>query len=78
MNFEKYTIKSQQVLQKAAEIATSFGQQAIEPGHLLKALLMTDENVISFLVKKLGLNKNLLTTKLDEIVGQYPKVSGQQ
>ena len=78
MNFEKYTIKSQQVLQKAAEIATSFEQQAIEPGHLLKALLMTDENVISFLVKKLGLNKNLLTTKLDEIVGQYPKVSGQQ
>ncbi|MEM7109962.1 MAG: Clp protease N-terminal domain-containing protein, partial [Bacteroidota bacterium] len=78
MNFEKYTIKSQQTLQKAADIASSLGQQAIEPGHLLKALLMTDENVFSFLVKKLGLNKNLLSTKLEEILNQYPKVSGQQ
>ncbi|MEM9391918.1 MAG: Clp protease N-terminal domain-containing protein, partial [Bacteroidota bacterium] len=51
MNFDKYTIKSQQTLQKAADIAGSMGQQAIEPGHVLKALLMTDENVISFLVK---------------------------
>ncbi|MEM8565911.1 MAG: ATP-dependent chaperone ClpB [Bacteroidota bacterium] len=78
MNFDKYTIKSQQTLQKAADIAGSLGQQAIEPGHLLKALLMTDENVISFLVKKLGLNKNLLSNKLEEILAQYPKVSGQQ
>ncbi|MEM1406809.1 MAG: ATP-dependent chaperone ClpB [Bacteroidota bacterium] len=78
MNFDKYTIKSQQTLQKAADIAGSMGQQAIEPGHVLKALLMTDENVISFLVKKLGLNKTLLSSKLEEILYQYPKVSGQQ
>ncbi|MEO0554617.1 MAG: ATP-dependent chaperone ClpB [Bacteroidota bacterium] len=78
MNFDKYTIKSQQTLQKAADIAGSLGRQAIEPGHLLNALLMIDENVISYLVKKLGLNKTLLSSKLEEILNQYPKVSGQQ
>ena len=45
MNFEKFTIKSQEALQKSAEIAMSNQQQAIEPGHLLKAILETDENV---------------------------------
>ncbi|UII21410.1 ATP-dependent chaperone ClpB [Fulvivirga ligni] len=78
MNFDKYTIKSQEVLQKAAEIATGGGQQAIEPGHLMKAILMTDENVISFLIKKLNVNQLHLDNKLDEIINGYPKVSGQQ
>ena len=78
MNFDKYTIKSQEVLQKAAEIAAGNGQQAIEPGHLLKAVLKTDENVISFLVKKLDINSGLLDTKLEEVVQGYPRVSGQQ
>ncbi|MBL6447261.1 ATP-dependent chaperone ClpB [Fulvivirga sp. 29W222] len=78
MNFDKYTIKSQEVLQKAAEIATGNQQQAIEPGHLMKAILASDENVISFLVKKLNVNRQHLDTKLDEIINGYPKVSGQQ
>lgn len=78
MNFDKYTIKSQEVLQKAAEVATSYNQQAIEPGHLLKAILGSDENMISFLVKKLNVNQLHLTTKLDELINSYPKVSGQQ
>ncbi|MEM9858193.1 MAG: ATP-dependent chaperone ClpB [Bacteroidota bacterium] len=78
MNFDKYTIKSQQVLQKAADIASALSQQAIEPGHLLKALLVTDENVISFLVKKLSINLTLLSSKLEEILAEYPKVSGQK
>jgi len=78
MNFDKYTIKSQEVLQKATEIASANGQQAIEPAHLMKAVLVSDENVISFLVKKLNINRGLLDTKLDEIVESYPKVSGQQ
>jgi ATP-dependent Clp protease ATP-binding subunit ClpB len=78
MNFEKFTIKSQEALQKSAEIAQSSQQQAIEPGHLLKAILQTDENVISYLVKKLNVNQTILTTKLDEIVQAYPKVTGQQ
>ncbi len=78
MNFNKYTIKSQEVIQKAAEIASGNQQQAIEPGHLLKAILASDENVISFLVKKLNVNRGLLDTRLDEVIGSYPKVSGQQ
>jgi len=78
MNFDKFTIKSQEALQKAAEIATSLQQQAIEPGHLLKAILATDENVSSYLYKKLNINSTILESKLEEIVNSYPKVSGQQ
>jgi ATP-dependent Clp protease ATP-binding subunit ClpB len=78
MNFDKFTIKSQEVLQKAAEIATAQKQQAIEPGHVLKAILETDENVSNYLFKKLNINSTILETKLEEIVNSYPKVSGQQ
>lgn len=78
MNFEKFTIKAQEALQKSAEIATAHQQQAIEPGHLLKAILETDENVNSYLMKKLNVNQKLIETKLDEVLNSYPKVSGQQ
>lgn len=78
MNFEKYTIKSQEAIQKSAEIAIGHHHQAIEPGHLLKAILETDENVISYLTKKLNVNRTLLDTKLSEALQSYPKVSGQQ
>jgi ATP-dependent Clp protease ATP-binding subunit ClpB len=78
MNFNKYTIKSQEVIQKAADVASTLQQQAIEPGHLLKAILLSDENVISFLTKKMNVNRTLLDTRLEEIVNGYPKVTGQQ
>lgn len=78
MNFEKFTIKSQEALQKSAEIATGNQQQAIEPGHLLKAILETDENVTSYLIKKLNVNRTILDGKLSEVLNSYPKVSGQQ
>jgi ATP-dependent Clp protease ATP-binding subunit ClpB len=78
MNFEKYTIKSQEALQKSAEIAMGLQQQAIETGHVLKAILETDENVASYLVKKLAINKSVLDSKLEELLNSYPKVSGQQ
>lgn len=78
MNFEKFTIKSQEALQKSAEIAMGNQQQAIEPGHLLKAILETDENVTSYLIKKLNVNQILLDNKLNELLNSYPKVSGQQ
>ncbi len=77
MNFDKYTIKSQEVLQTAIEFATGSGQQAIEPGHILYALLKADENVVSFILKKLNVNAAQLDTKLDGLIGGYPKVSGQ-
>lgn len=78
MNFNNYTIKSQEAMQKAVEIAGSHQQSAIETAHLLKALLLSDENVISFVLKKLNINRINLDTRLDEIIQSYPKVSGQQ
>jgi ATP-dependent Clp protease ATP-binding subunit ClpB len=78
MNFDKFTIKSQEALQKSAEIASGNQQQAIEPGHLLKAIVETDENVSTYLFKKLGINQSILENRLEEIVNAYPKVTGQQ
>lgn len=78
MNFDKFTIKSQEALQKSAEIAMSRQQQAIEPGHILKAILETDENVSEYLFKKLNINGVILGTKLEEAINSYPRVSGQQ
>ncbi|PJJ58596.1 ATP-dependent chaperone ClpB [Hymenobacter chitinivorans] len=76
MNFNNYTIKAQEAVQKATEIAGGNQQQAIDTGHLLKGLFQSDENVLSFLAKKLGVNLNILTPRLDTIVAGYPKVSG--
>ncbi|MGV3539746.1 MAG: ATP-dependent chaperone ClpB [Rufibacter sp.] len=76
MNFNNYTIKSQEAVQKATEIAGGNQQQAIETGHLLKGILQTDENVTNFYLKKLGVNVNQFNTRLDEVVNAYPKVSG--
>lgn len=77
MNFNQYTIKAQEAIQKATEIASAHQQQAIETGHLLKALLQTDENVFSFLFKKTGSNRAQIETRLEELIQSYPKVSGQ-
>lgn len=76
MNFNNFTIKAQEAVQKASEIATGNQQQAIENAHLLKALLLVDENIIEFLLKKLNVNINRLTTVLDAQINSYPKVSG--
>lgn len=78
MNFNKYTIKSQEAINKSGEIVKAFGQQMIEPAHILKAMLETDENVIGFVIKKLGVSKTQLAQKLDDILNFYAKVSGQQ
>ena len=79
MNFNNYTIKSQEAIQKATEIAGSNQQQAIETGHILKGIQLTDENVIPFLAKKLGVNLNMLNTRLDtlvEVCGERPAPDG--
>lgn len=78
MHFKNYTIKSQEVLQKATEIAFGNQQQAIETGHLLKAILQSDESLISFLMKKQGAVRPLIEKQLDERINSYPKVSGGQ
>lgn len=76
MNFNNYTIKSQEAIQKSTEIAGGNQQQAIETGHILKAILLSDENVAGFLLKKLNINRKHFEDRLDEIISAYPKVSG--
>ena len=76
MDFKNFTIKAQEAVQKATEIAGANQQQAVETGHLLKGLFQSDESVFSFLANKLGANLNILTPRLDALVAAYPKVSG--
>jgi ATP-dependent Clp protease ATP-binding subunit ClpB len=76
MNFNNFTIKAQEAVQKASEITIGNQQQAIETAHLLKGLLLVDENVISYLLKKLNVNLNRLNDILDQQIASYPKVSG--
>lgn len=76
MDFKNYTVKAQEVVQKASEIALGNGQQAIETGHLLQAILSEDENVIGYLAKKLEINLNNTASALQAILTTYPKVSG--
>ena len=76
MNFNNFTIKAQEAVQKASEIATGNQQQAIETAHLLKGLLLVDENVITYLLKKLNVNINRLNETLDTQIASFPKVSG--
>jgi len=76
MNLNNFTIKSQEAIHKGQEMAQSFGHQAIETGHLLKGILDVDENVSSFLLKKLNVDIQNFERILDSIVHSYPKVSG--
>lgn len=78
MNFNQYTIKAQEIIQQAVQIAQGNMQQAVETGHLLKALLEEDANTSSFLLNKLNVNEALFTNRLESIVNGYPKVSGSQ
>jgi ATP-dependent Clp protease ATP-binding subunit ClpB len=78
MNLNNFTIKSQEAIQQALQIATVNGQQAIENAHILKGILEVDENVTPFILKKLNVNTNLFTSTLNKILERYPKVSGGQ
>lgn len=76
MDFKQFTIKSQEAIQKAAELATGSGTPSIETAHLLKGIFAEDQNVSDFLFKKLGTNKQLIDQKLDQELAKLPKVSG--
>jgi ATP-dependent Clp protease ATP-binding subunit ClpB len=78
MNFNKYTIKAQEAIQKASEMVQGNQQQAIEPAYLLKAILEVDEHIPSHLLQKLGVRIPYLKAELDKIIERYPKVSGSQ
>ncbi len=76
MNFDQFTIKAQEAIQQAFNVASGMGQQAIEPGHLLKGIMSQGENITSYLLGKLQVSASSFGQILDRIVESYPKVSG--
>ena len=76
MNFNNFTIKSQEAVQQAVNLVQTNGQQAIEPEHLLAGVLKVGENVTNFLFQKLGMNGQQIATVLDKQIASLPKVSG--
>ncbi|HUN65739.1 MAG TPA: Clp protease N-terminal domain-containing protein, partial [Bacteroidota bacterium] len=76
MNFNKFTIKSQEAVQAAQEIAASYGNQAIEPEHLLAALLQDSEGVVLPVLQKIGANVDYCRIKISELMQRIPKVTG--
>ncbi len=76
MNLKNLTIKSQEALQQAQQIAQSFGQQQLENEHILKGILEVDENVTPFILKKLNVNVDLFKKILDSTIQSFPKVGG--
>ncbi len=76
MSFENFTVKSQETVQKAIDIATSKQNQAIEPVHLLKAMLQVDDNVMPYLLKAQNVNTEMLSASLDRLLDSLPKVTG--
>ena len=76
MNLNNFTIKSQEAIQKAFEIAEGNQQQAVETGHLLKGIMSTGESVVNFLFSKMGTNAAQVERVLTRIIESYPKVTG--
>src|ERR1041384_7139837 len=76
MNLNNFTIKSQEAVEQAVQLAMQNGQQAIETAHLLKALMQNDEDVISFLFKKINVNQGRIESAVDAMIKGFPKVSG--
>ena len=76
MNFNNFTIKSQEAVQEAVNLTQSRGQQAIEPVHLLAGVLKVGENVTNFIFQKLGMNAQQIALVIDKQIDSLPKVSG--
>lgn len=76
MNFDNFTIKSQEAIQTAAQIAARKNQQAIEPAHLLEGVLQVGESMVNYIFQKLGINANMLKMSIERVIDSYPKVSG--
>ena len=76
MNFQNFTIKSQEVVQKAVQIAQSNQNQVLEPVHLLKAVMSDDDTVVKFVFQKLDVAATMIERSLDEQLSRLPKVSG--
>jgi ATP-dependent Clp protease ATP-binding subunit ClpB len=78
MNFENFTVKAQESVKEALEIANSKGQQSVECAHLLKGIIVEAESIASYLFDKQGVNLTALTHALDMLIESYPRVSGAE
>ncbi|MFD1613886.1 ATP-dependent chaperone ClpB [Gelatiniphilus marinus] len=78
MNLNNYTIKSQEAIQQAQQIAQGLGHQQIENEHVFKGIFEVDENVLPFILKKLNVNISILQQALDKQLESFPKVTGSE
>lgn len=76
MNLDKFTIKSQEAIQKAITFARNAGHQSVETGHIMKAILEADDNIIRYVFGKNGVNAENFSAAVDKVIETYPKVSG--
>ena len=76
MNFNNFTIKSQEAVQGAINLVQRYGQQQIEPAHIMSAVMDVGENVVNFIFQKLGMNKQNISAQIEREIASYPKVSG--
>ncbi len=76
MNFNNFTIKSQEIVQKAIELTRENGQQQIEPAHLFKALHAKAETIVNYIFQKCGVVVQPVIVRIDHLIDSYPKVSG--
>jgi ATP-dependent Clp protease ATP-binding subunit ClpB len=76
MNFNKFTIKAQEAVQNALEIASSYSNQSVEPEHLLAALIQDSEGIVTPLLQKVGANVNYVKIKINDAIEKLPKVQG--
>ena len=78
MNFNNYTIKSQEAIQRAQQLAQGLGQQDIQVEHIFKGIQEVDNNVLPFILKKLQVNTTTLGQAVEKALASYPKVQGGQ
>ncbi len=78
MNFNNYTIKSQEAIQRAQQLAQGLGQQDIQVEHIFKGIQEVDNNVLPFILKKLQVNTTTLNQTIEKALASYPKVQGGQ
>jgi ATP-dependent Clp protease ATP-binding subunit ClpB len=76
MNFDNFTLKAQESVRKAQEIASGYQNQAIEPAHLLKGVMAVEENVVPVILKKLDVDVVTLTKTIDRVIEGFPRVTG--
>ncbi len=78
MNLNNFTLKAQESVEKAFNIAAAKGQQAVECAHILKGVMSESESITNFLFGKMGVNIVMLTREIDQLIDSYPKVSGAE